>query len=515
MSENSLSHRIIRNTVFNAAGRVWGMLAAFILTPYIIHRIGPERFGILAVAGVFTGYFGLFDFGVGTSFVKYISEFHIKRDPEKINQVINTGIFFYGLFAIAVLILAGLLVQPLVVFLKVPPYLRGEAGFVFFLGIVFFGISNIVSVFGAVLFGLQRMDIVNKAAICVSVLNALGTVFFLKKGYGLAGLMINNGLTLAVSSIINIIIAFRIFPGLKLAFSYIDKAVFKKLFNFGSKLQISYFANLVSFHTDKLLISYFLGVGLVAFYQLASSLLQQIRQVPLFLISALVPAVSEITAKDDKENLKRLYLSGSKFLILVSAPLTVFVIAMAPLIISAWMGEGYGLSAAASRILAAGYFAATITGVASSISAGSARTGLDMKFGLLMAALNLFLSVYLVIKIGFIGVVLGTAVSLTVASVFYIRIFSRYFGYSMGDFARLLWIPLCACVAPFLGVLAFNHLYGGLIMRSGRLFKLGAVGAAGIFFMSVYAVCVILSGYLDEYEKGLIRDKVPFLRRLF
>ena len=150
--------------------------------------------------------------------------------------------------------------------------------------------------------------------------------------------MINNGLTLAVSSIINIIIAFRIFPGLKLAFSYIDKAVFKKLFNFGSKLQVSYFANLVSFHTDKLLISYFLGVGLVAFYQLASSLLQQIRQVPLLLISALIPAVSEITAKDDKESLKRLYLSGSKFLILVSAPLTVFVIAGAPLIISAWMG---------------------------------------------------------------------------------------------------------------------------------------------------------------------------------
>ena len=165
--------------------------------------------------------------------------------------------------------------------------------------------------------------------------------------------------------------------------------------------------------------------------------------------------------------------------------------------------------------MAAGYFAATVTGVASSISAGAARTGLDMKFGLLMAALNLFLSVYLVIKIGFIGVVLGTAVSLTVASVFYIRIFSRYFGYSVGDFARLLRIPLCACVAPFLGVLAFNHLYGEVIMRSGRMVKLGAAGAAGIFFMSVYAVCVILSGYLDEYEKGIVRDKVPFLRRLF
>ena len=91
------------------------------------------------------------------------------------------------MFAIAILILAGLLIKPLIVFLKVPPYLRGEAGFVFFLGMVFFGISNIVSVFGAVIFGLQRMDIVNKAAIGVSVFNALGTVFFLKKGMAYPG----------------------------------------------------------------------------------------------------------------------------------------------------------------------------------------------------------------------------------------------------------------------------------------------------------------------------------------
>ena len=118
------------------------MLAAFILTPYIIRHIGAERFGILAVAGVFTCYFGLFDFGIGASFVKYVAEFYAKKDAEKINQVISTGIFFYGVFAIVVLVLAVLLIKPLVIFLKVPSYLRGEAGFVFFLGAVFFSISN-------------------------------------------------------------------------------------------------------------------------------------------------------------------------------------------------------------------------------------------------------------------------------------------------------------------------------------------------------------------------------------
>ena len=47
-------------------------------------------------------------------------------------------------------------------------------------------------------------------------------------------------------------------------------------------------------------------------------------------------------------------------------------------------------------------------------------------------------------------------------------------------------------------------------MRSGRMVKLGGRWSRWDIFMSVYAVCVILSGYLDEYEKGIVRDKSPF-----
>ncbi|MDP3786627.1 MAG: MATE family efflux transporter, partial [Candidatus Omnitrophota bacterium] len=124
--EQSLSQKIVRNTIFNAVGRFWGILVALFLTPYIIHHIGIERFGILAIVGAITGYFGLFDFGIGTSFVKYIAEFYAKKEYKKINQVVNTGFIFYSVFAILIIILAFFIINPILTLFKIPAHLYDE-----------------------------------------------------------------------------------------------------------------------------------------------------------------------------------------------------------------------------------------------------------------------------------------------------------------------------------------------------------------------------------------------------
>lgn len=148
--DQSISQKIIRNTIFNAIGRVWGILVALVLTPYIIGHIGIERFGIWAIVGVLTGYFGLLDFGIGTSFVKYISEFYTKKDYEKINHIINTGFVFYAIFAVFIAIVGFIFINPLLTFFNIPKELYNEAVFVFLLGIILFGVSNALSPFGAI-----------------------------------------------------------------------------------------------------------------------------------------------------------------------------------------------------------------------------------------------------------------------------------------------------------------------------------------------------------------------------
>jgi O-antigen/teichoic acid export membrane protein len=510
----SISDKITRNTKFNILGSFWATLVALFLTPYIIGHLGIERFGIWALVMVLTGYFGLLDFGIGTSFVKYISEFYAKKDYEKINQVVNTGVIFYLIFAALIIALAFLIINnPLLNLFNIPPELYGEARFVFLLGIIIFAIANALSAFGAIQGGLQRMDITNKVAIAISIPMIIGTIFFLEQGYGLPGLVVNSAIILVITSITNIIIAFKLLPELRFTpFLFISKEMLKKLFGFGYKLQISRFAQLISFQTDKFLIAYFLSIGLVTFYQLGSSITQRARELPLLLVSAFVPAASEIEAKRGKGSLNELYLKGSKYLILVSTPLLFFLITNASLIMWAWMGEGYEMAALVIQVLAVGYYANLVSGAASSISIGVAKTEFEMKYGIFMAILNLFLSIILIIKMGFIGAVVGTTISLTIASLFFMRMFHNYLGNPLSDFIKLFGKPILACIIPALVILLFNHGFWPETVFSGRLVNLAILGLNSVIFGGLYILFILLTKYLDEYDKGLIKNRFPLLR---
>jgi len=210
--------------------------------------------------------------------------------------------------------------------------------------------------------------------------------------------------------------------------------------------------------------------------------------------------------------LNKLYLRGSKYLILVSTPLLFFLIISAQLIMLAWMGEGFEKAALVIQVLAVGYFANLVSGAASSIAVGVARTELDMKYGIFLAILNLFLSIILIIKIGFIGAVIGTTISLTIASVFFMKMFHNYLGTPLSSFIQLLYKPMIACAIPALIILFLNYEFWPTVAFSGRLVHLTLLGLNSILFGGIYIAFILLSKYLDEYDKGLIKNRLPLLR---
>ena len=511
MKVDSISGKIIRNTLFNLFGLSWSMLVSLALTPFILGYIGPERFGIWALSGVITGYFFMLDFGVGTSFIKYISEFRAKNNKEGIDQLINTGIFFYAAFSILLLTAGYLLLGPLAKLLNIPAELLPDATFVFFTALAIFSVINTLSALTSVQAGLQRMDIMNKVNIFVSVINAAGTVMVLYLGYGVRGLLMNNLAIALLTGVINSIIAFNLLPGLRINPKLIRAEMLKLFFSFGYKMQFSRLAQIVCFQTDKLIISRFVNINMVTFYQLGASVVHHTRQLPLLLISALIPAVSELEAKSGKESLRHLFIRGSRYLILVSTPLLFFLVTNAALLMLGWMGSGaFGSSANVVRILAFGYYAATVTGVASAISAGVARTDLDMKFGIFLAVLNVSLSILLVLKFGFFGAAAGTAFSIIAASTYFMVIFCKMLGSSFVEYTVLFLKPAVACILPAAITLLLNYFFWA--KAATRVDALFALAINGLVFLGLYPAVILGLKYLDEYDRSLIKAGIPFLK---
>lgn len=516
MTQN-ISSKIIRNTIFNGVGTFWQIVVTLILTPYIIGHIGIERFGIWALVSVLTGYFGLLDFGIGTSFLKYISEFNAKKNYTSLNKLINTGIIFYLIFAIFITILGFIFIDSLLFMLNLSQEMNSEARFVFLLGLIIFGLSNVLSPFGAIQGGLQRMDITNKISIAVSIPLIVGTIYFLESGYGLSGLMINNAIVFGISNILNIIIAFKILPELKLNPLLFSKEMFKKLFKFGYKMQVSKLGGLITFQIDKLLIGYFLNVGLVGFYQLGSSITQATRRFPLILVSALIPAASELDAINDHDKVYKMYKRTSKYLAIVSFPLTTFIIITAPLIMLTWMGSGYERSVLVIQLLAIGYFANLMGGVASSVGAGIGKPEYDMQSTLILSFLNLVLSTILIIKIGFVGAVIGTTVSLSLAALYLLVIFHKcHFKKSFSKFAKEIYtLPLTCTIIASLFIFVLDYNLNLSTLHTSRLVNFMILGIEGIIFITIYMIAILRTGYIDNFDVNLISGKIPFAKHIF
>lgn len=498
----SLLHRIIRNSVFNLIGKSWAMLVSFILTPYIISRIGIERFGIWAITGVITNYFGLFDFCVLGAFVKYVAEFHAKKDYQSLNQVVNTGFIFYSLLAIFTIGLSFFVIEPLLSFLKVPSQLHNETLFVFLLGIAIFCIYNAVSAFSFIPDGLQRMDITNKVAVVVSIPNILGTIFFLERGFGLPGLMINNAIILIISSIINISIGFKILPQLRFSFKLFSKSILKKLFFFGSRVQFTRLAVIINNSLVKLLTSHFLNLSLVGFYEIGEKIIMLARDFFLVSISALLPVASETEAKNDWDLIRQLYLKVAKYFNGLVIPAMVLIFITAPLLILAWTGQVYKISVLVIWLLVPGQIVNILTAVGAYIALGVGKPGIAAKALTISALLNLILSTTLILKIGFFGAVLGTSVSLFIGSIIFIRNFNKFLKSSTRDYIQSTVLkPVIASSISTIVIFLINHSLTLGKIYLNRITSLYLVCLEGIIFGCIYAMIILKMHYLDATDR--------------
>ena len=505
VSSSSFSHKLVRNTFFNFVGRFWAMLVTLFLTPYIVSKLGIQRFGVWSLIFVITGYFGLLDLGLGASFVKYVAEYHARKDYEAINRVFNSGLVLYLIFSFVIMVAGFALRDPILELFKIPAEFFADAQFVLLAAVAIYSLSNVFDIFQAVMIGLQRMDVTNLIVLGVSVPRILGTVLFLELGYGLRGLIVNEALVFVLTALLLVLSAFHLLPRLRMGWVFYHGHSLRQLLSYGIKVQVSRLADLASFQTDKLLLGYFLGLSPVAFYELGSRVVLTSKRLSRVLISAVVPAASEIDAREDRLSLCRLYLRGSKYLVLVAAPVLLFIAAAAPLILAAWMGRGYELSVPVIQLLAVGHLVHLLTGVGTTIAKGMGKPEYETRYSLLQLAMNTLLGIALVIRLGFWGVLIATPLSLIVGSLYFMVLFHRLLGIPLLQFLKGTYLqPVITCLLAGLPLLILNAVALQTLQARGRLMSLVLLGAEGLLFVAIYGGLMLKTAYLDDYDRRLL-----------
>lgn len=495
-------------------GRFWGAFVLLALTPYIVSHLGLERFAVWSIVFVLTGYISLTDFGIREGFTPFLSRAWERQEKTEINSIASIGFFFYLFFSLLFVGLVAVLGPILLSFLKIPASFQQEGYFALLGASIVFGISNIFGVFRSVLNGLQRMDIGNKIDIAVSFPNIAGTIYVLMSGYGLRGLIVNMGIVTILRALLECIFSKRLLPFLAVKPRFLRWSVFKRLFRYGIRVQVSNLSGLVNFRIDELLLAFFIGLSPVAFYVLGSRITMIARGLPTLLFSAVIPAAAALESKKDSVSLMKLYESGSKCLWALAIPIGVFLFWMAPWLMRAWMGEGYATSVLVIRFLVIGIFFNILTGMASSIGRGIMQVNYEMWGSLVVASLNLVLSLILIIRFGLVGALVGTTSSLILGTILFFHLFHRHVIHD--SFFRFAWrvgslplvFSLLSVVIGILAVLSFQNLFSG----EGRAASFSLILFAAFVFSGSYLFLIMKKGYFEKKERDLFGRFIFFWR---
>src|ERR1700758_5085327 len=103
------SRQILRNVGSSWSALGVNVLVGIFLSPYILHRLGDDAFGLWVLIFSATGYYGLFDLGIRSSIVRYVARYSATGQQEELNRLANTALFSYsgiGLVTMAITLVA-------------------------------------------------------------------------------------------------------------------------------------------------------------------------------------------------------------------------------------------------------------------------------------------------------------------------------------------------------------------------------------------------------------------------
>ncbi len=401
--------RTVRNIFSNWLGFIVTAIVAFFLSPFIVRHLGDSGYGIWTLTMSLTGYLGLLDLGVRGAVTRYVAKFHAQAADEDASRVVSSGLtIFLAAGAIAILVAVGIALLA-VGHLKIPDSYRVVARVVLILTGLNIAVSLISGVFGGVVAALQRFDLQNALEIGNAVSRTTAIVFVLSYGGGLISFAVIQLAFAILLGAANVVLAFHLYPQLRIHFSAGDKENLKLIFSFSFYSFFLRISSYLVFYTDSVVIGTFLPVSMVTFFAIAGNLMNYSRELLSGISTASGPLATVLETSGEEEELRRVLLKGSRFASMVFFPIGICFLIRGSSFIGLWMGPSYAsLSGKVLMILAVALFFASGNQVTTNMTISIGRHKGMVPAFLFEGLWNLGLSMVLVRFYGIVGVALGT-----------------------------------------------------------------------------------------------------------
>ncbi len=451
----NLKVQAARNILSNWSGLLVNMVVGFFLAPFILHRLGDVAFGLYVLVFSLTGYYGLFDFGIRSSVLRYVAKFAAGGEKERLAQLISTSLFSYCAIAVLALLATGVISFFVDYIFKIPPGFLSTARIVFLIVGTGIALGFPLSVFAGILQGLQNFHWINVSQIVSSLLRALLIVVALEHRGGLISVALIVVSLNLLCSVSYGFIAFRLLP-LPVSLRLVDRSTFRMIISYGAVTFVIGVAEGLRFQSDAAVIGIFLSSAAITYFSVGSKLVDYITQVVQSMAQIFVPMSSHFDAVGEPERLGKILILGNRACALLAFPMCAGLILLGKPIIEAWVGAQYLSSYSILLLLIVPKTLYLAQATSTKILFGMGRHRPLAVVLLLEGSANLILSIALIRPYGINGVAVGTAIPLACTSLIFLPLhLCRLLNLPLTSFLKQAYLTPLALCTPMVAVLIF------------------------------------------------------------
>jgi O-antigen/teichoic acid export membrane protein len=383
------------------------MVTALISVPLLLHAIGDARFGILSIAWMLIGYFGLFDFGIGRAMTHGVSQRVAHDATAEIADLIWTGLSALAIVGVLAALALALASRWLVFsFMNIQPTLRSEAAHAVLILAAAVPFVIVSAGLRGILEAMQEFKAINLVMMPLGVLLFAAPVLAIQFSAALPAIMLSLLLVRLCTFVVLLTLCARRVHGFHRV--EISRATLRDLLGFGGWMTVSNVVSPIMVNMDRVFVGSLVSVSAVTYYVTPFEMVSKLLILPGSIANACFPEFSRLHKTGSAESTRR-YLSRTVGLLLVVlVPAALLAALLAHDVLRWWISESLAdRSAGIFRILAVGVVINGLAYVPFAFVQGIGRSDVTAKFHMLELALYLP-TLYLMIRgFGLRGVALA------------------------------------------------------------------------------------------------------------
>lgn len=482
-----------------------GMIISIIYTPIMLRLLGQSEYGLYNISSSVISYLSLFNFGFGSSYVRYYIKYK-KENDEKIESL--NGLYFLVFLILGlVAFFAGIVIALNCKLIFNKGLTASELFLIKNLMLIMsfnMAISFPASIFVSYITANEKFVFQKLINMIKTVFNPMITLIVLLLGFKSIGMTLVITFFSLITDIINIIYCIKKL-NMKFSFLNLDFKIFKEIAVFSGFIALNMFVNEINWNLDKFILGRFRGSIATSVYAVASILNSYYRSISTSITSVFTPRVhNAIVENKNIKPISELFIRVGRIQFMILALICSGFLFFGKRFIIVWAGYGYEEAYYITLALIIPTTIPYIQGLGIEIQRAMNMHRFRSFAYLIMAILNIILSVPLCILFGGFGCALGTSITLILANGF---LMNWYYYKKMRLEILLFWTQIIlesrGLIIPIIfGCIIFNY-----VTECNLIFYIILI----IFYTIVYAGSMYIFG-MNDYEKNLVN---PLLKRLY